>query len=498
MKHLLKLVLIVSLTVITTTLLPAQTAVEQAITTSEIVKNDASKSNVKTLKKDYKKALKEINKLKSSAEKKVEMNEEIAIQGGDWVELQNNMKHLSQMSVLNFEVDALDLEKTWATAKEKISDFYFEKGTIELAKSNKIDKQLAAFDLLNKASEFGTAHDDTINQLKKEILLPQALELAKSWKTSDKKIALKIFNHIEKKYGNNAEVMAQIATDHQLLREEFYKDAEKLFTDRNYKDQYKAIDAYELVGNYQDAPVKAELARKRGALTIAIMEKYGDTSITLDDKTIKKLQKEFPEYVLFTGYEDLTKSQLIDEKCALLFVYDDKTFGQYKCTHEDGKKKEEIIEYVEKSTKKGKLIEKKISKRAYEKGKDLMGGQAANFVVYKGVVETNWTTSTITINYSFNIIDLRQDTIKVLATIEKPGELSLSVTGKYIETYRGDEYVTPKKLKNTNDHIDEKVLIKKAKKEGIYGWNFNQLLMNKADEIKKELEALLPYQHYAE
>ena len=171
-------------------------------------------------------------------------------------------------------------------------------------------------------------------------------------------------NHIEKKYGNNAEVMAQIATDHQLLREEFYKDAEKLFTDRNYKDQYKAIDAYELVGNYKDAPIKAELARKRGALTIAIMEKYGDTSITLDDKTINKLQKEFPEYVLFTGYEGLTKTQLIDEKCALLFVYDDKTFGQCKFTHEDGKKKEEIIEYIEKTTKKGKLIEKKIDRKS--------------------------------------------------------------------------------------------------------------------------------------
>ncbi len=166
MKHLLKLVLIVGFTVTTTALLPAQTAVEQAIITSEIVKNDASKSNVKTLKKDYKKALKEINKLKSSAVKKVEINEEIAIQGGDWVELQNNMKHLSQMSVLNFEVDNLDLEKTWITAKEKICDFYFEKGKTELGKSNRIDRQLDAFDLMNKASEFGTAHNDEINQLK--------------------------------------------------------------------------------------------------------------------------------------------------------------------------------------------------------------------------------------------------------------------------------------------------------------------------------------------
>ena len=70
MKHLLKLVLIVSLTVITTTLLPAQTAVEQAIITSEIVKNDASKSNVKTLKKDYKKALKRDKQIKIFSRKK--------------------------------------------------------------------------------------------------------------------------------------------------------------------------------------------------------------------------------------------------------------------------------------------------------------------------------------------------------------------------------------------------------------------------------------------
>ncbi len=196
MKHLLKLVLIVGFTVTTTALLPAQTAVEQAIITSEIVKNDASKSNVKTLKKDYKKALKEINKLKSSAVKKVEINEEIAIQGGDWVELQNNMKHLSQMSVLNFEVDNLDLEKTWITAKEKICDFYFEKGKTELGKSNRIDRQLDAFGLLDKASEFASKNDSAINQLKKEILLPRALELAKSWKTRDKATALTILNDI--------------------------------------------------------------------------------------------------------------------------------------------------------------------------------------------------------------------------------------------------------------------------------------------------------------
>jgi len=498
MRNLLKLTVFLSLLFISTNQIFGQIAVRKAIKSAEIVNNDASKSNVKILKKDYKKALKEINKLKSSALKKVEMNEEIAIQGGDWISLQNTMERLAQIGVLNFKVEDLDYETPWIAAKQKTCDLYFEKGKTELEKSSKIDNHLTAFDLFNKASEFGTAHNDEINQLKKEIILPKVLELSKSWKNSDKERALKILNNIEKNYSNNPEVMAKIEIEHRTLREEFYKEAEKLFEDRNYKDQYKAISAYELVGNYQDAPLKAEMARKRGALTVAIMEEYGDTSITLHPNTIKKLQKEFPDYFIFTGYEGLTKRQLIENKCALLFVYNGKKFGQSKCTYKDDKKKEEIIEYVEKTIKKGKLIEKKISKREYEKGKDLMGRETANFVVYKGLLETNWTTSTITMDYSFKVIDLREDTIKAVATIEKPGELSLSVTSKYIETYRGDDYCSPKKLKNINDHIDEKGLIKKAKKAKIYGWDFNLLLTNKADEIKKELEDLLPYQHYAE
>ena len=291
--------------------------------------------------------------------------------------------------------------------------------------------------------------------------------------------------------------MAQIATEHEKLQEEFYKDAEKLFKDRNYKDQYKAIAAYELVGNYKDAKLKAELARKRGALTIAVMEEHGDTSITLNPKTIKKLEKEFPEYVTFSGYEGLTKKQLVDKKCALILVYDAKTFGKYPCKHEDGKKDKDIIQYVERTAKNGKLIEKSISAREYEKGKESIVN-AANFVAYKGIVETNWTTSTITLNYAFKIIDLREDSTRVVATIEKPGTVSLSVTGKYIETYSGDQQSKPKKLKNINDNINDKALLGKAKKEKLVDWDFNLLLMNKTDEIKKELEELLPYRHYAQ
>ena len=66
------------------------------------------------------------------------------------------------------------------------------------------------------------------------------------------------------------------------------------------------------------------------------------------------------------------------------------------------------------------MIEKSISAREYEKGKESIVN-AANFVAYKGVVETNWTTSTITLNYAFKIIDLREDSTRVVATIEKPG-----------------------------------------------------------------------------
>ena len=143
------------------------------------------------------------------------------------------------------------------------------------------------------------------------------------------------------------------------------------------------------------------------------------------------------------------------------------------------------------------MIEKSISAREYEKGKESIVN-AANFVAYKGVVETNWTTSTITLNYAFKVIDLREDSTRAVATIEKPGTVSLSVTGKYIETYSGDQQSKPNKLKNINDNINDKALLGKAKKEKLVDWDFNLLLMNKTDEIKKELEELLPYRHYAQ
>ncbi len=497
MKKLVTLALVLSLMVVGTTPTWGQTAVKKAIKSAEIVSKDATKSHVNDLKSDYKKALSEINKLQSAAAKKETAQEQVAVQGGDWVALQNTMEKLAQMGVLSFKVNDLDFETPWIAAKQKTCDLYFAKGKQELEKSKNLDKQLTAFGLLDKASTFASKNDSAINQLKKEILLPRALELAKSWKTSDKATALTILNDIALHNAENPEIVAQIATEHEKLQEEFYKDAEKLFKDRNYKDQYKAIAAYELVGNYKDAKLKAELARKRGALTIAVMEEHGDTSITLNPKTIKKLEKEFPEYVTFSGYEGLTKKQLVDKKCALILVYDAKTFGKYTCKHEDGKKDKDIIQYVERTAKNGKLIEKSISAREYEKGKESIVN-AANFVAYKGVVETNWTTSTITLNYAFKIIDLREDSTRVVATIEKPGTVSLSVTGKYIETYSGDEQSKPKKLKNINDNINDKALLGKAKKEKLVDWDFNLLLMNKTDEIKKELEELLPYRHYAQ
>ena len=121
------------------------------------------------------------------------------------------------------------------------------------------------------------------------------------------------------------------------------------------------------------------------------------------------------------------------------------------------------------------MIEKSISAREYEKGKESIVN-AANFVAYKGVVETNWTTSTITLNYAFKIIDLREDSTRVVATIEKPGTVSLSVTGKYIETYSGDQQSKPKKLKNINDNINDKALLGKAKKREISRLGFQSVV----------------------
>ena len=313
MKKLVTLALVLSLMVVGTTPTWGQTAVKKAIKSAEIASKDATKSHVNDLKGDYKKALSEINKLQSAATKKETAQEQVAVQGGDWVVLQNTMEKLAQMGVLSFKVNDLDFETPWIAAKQKTCDLYFAKGKQELEKSKNLDKQLTAFGLLDKASAFASKNDSAINQLKKEILLPRALELAKSWKTSDKATALTILNDIALHNAENPEIVAQIATEHEKLQEEFYKDAEKLFKDRNYKDQYKAIAAYELVGNYKDAKLKAELARKRGALTIAVMEEHGDTSITLNPKTIKKLEKEFPEYVTFSGYEGLTKKQLVDK-----------------------------------------------------------------------------------------------------------------------------------------------------------------------------------------
>lgn len=498
MKNLFKFLLVFSLILTGTYQLSAQTAVLKANKTAEMVLKDASKKNVSTLKSDYKKALKEISKLQASAAKKVELNEHVANQGGEWITLQTKMERLHNVGVLNFDVEKLDFDSVWKDAKIKTSDFYFEKGKKELDKAKNTEKQLAAFEVLGKASQFDDTHDQEINQLKKEILLPKALALASSWKTSEKLIALKILNDIAEKYSTNEEVIAIITPDRTRLQEEFYKAADKLFKDRNYKDQFKAIEAYELLGDYKDAPLRADLARKRGALTVAVMEEGSDTSLWLNPKTIKQLNKKFPDYVTFNGFEGLTRTELIENKCAILLVYNPKKFGDYTIKHEDGKKQKDIIEYKKKSLKNGKIVEKNISIREYEKGKDLFGSEANNFVAYKGVLQTNWTISTITMNYPFKIIDLREDSVKVLATVEKPGIVSYSFTSKDVETYRGDEKGQPKKLKNVNERADEKAMINKAKKEKIFGWDFDTFLLNKISDIKETIETLFPYRHYAE
>lgn len=496
MKTLRKLALVLSLIVASTTFAWGETAVQKAIKTAELVGQDATKNAVKDLKKDYKKALNEINKLQSAAAKKEAALEQVAIQGEDWVTLQNTMEQFDQLGVLSFKVDNLDFETPWLIAKQKTCDLYFEKGKKALDRAKSTEKQLAAFALLDKSATFGTHHDTEINQLKKFFLLPRALELTKSLNTNNKMAALSILNDIAKHNANNPEIMSQIAIPHQELQEKFYKDAERLFKDRNYKDQYKAIPIYELLGDYKDSKIKADLSRKRGAISIAVMDVQSDTSLTLDPKTIKKLEKEFPKYVTFNGYGGLTKKELVDKNCALVLVFDSKTFGKHTCTHKDEKKDRFVVKYVERSVKNNKKVEKEITARQYEKGKESIV-DPEKFVAYKGVVKTDWTTSTITLNYHFKVIDLRDDSTRFVATVEKPGTFSFSVMNKYIESYRGDQKSRPKKLKNINYNIDDRALFIKAKKKKLVDWDFNKLLLNKTDEIREELRDLLPYRHYA-
>lgn len=67
-------------------------------------------------------------------------------------------------------------------------------------------------------------------------------------------------------------------------------------------------------------------------------------------------------------------------------------------------------------------------------------------------------------------------------------------------TYRGDPQSRPdeKELVNHDKKMTNADLDKLAKEKKIYGWAMADFLTNRAKEIAKEVEKMMPYHHFTE
>src|SRR5574344_169757 len=123
----------------------AQDAVNQALSSAEIVRyetnNKKLKGEIKTLKGDYEKALKEIAATNAAADKKPELNEKIVEQVHYWSALQTRMERLDSAKVLNFPIQRVDYDSIKAKAQTVMCNYYYHKGRTACEKAKKLEEK---------------------------------------------------------------------------------------------------------------------------------------------------------------------------------------------------------------------------------------------------------------------------------------------------------------------------------------------------------------------
>ena len=480
----------------------AQDAIAEALSQAEKVSfatnKKTLKSEQKALQKSYAKALKEIAARQTAAQKKPALYEQLATECEAWNNLQTRMERLVAEGKWD-SVSHVDYDSLQHDINEKVAAHYYTEGRKLCDKGKDLDQKRAGIAVMANAGRFSATYATLVANYQDSVELPFAHALAQSSKEEELAKALQLFNDIMARHATDSAMCARIAPDRERLQAIFYDKAEKLFVKEKYQAQYDAARYYAMVDSFRDAADKERLAHKRGVLTVAVVDVAGNTSDKLSEKTLKQLQKTFPAYFDFASMQGLTREQLQQQRCALLFEYDGKTFGNYKYAHRKNEKDKNVVKFMQKTSKDGIVSEKEISEKEYNKGKAQNDG-TENFNMYQGRLHKMWIESVMDIDYTFDIVDLRADSAQTVGTIEKAGKYSVSEIGTEIVTYKGDPQCRPsdKELIRRDKQMQDKDLDNLAKEQKIYGWSIDDFLHNRVKAIDEEVEKALPYKHFAE
>lgn len=481
----------------------AQEAVNNALSQTEKVSFESNKkklkSEQKTLKSVYEKALKEIESQKAAALKKPEIYVRMAEECASWADLQKRMERLVTEGKWNAPIAHIDYDSVNADIRAKAAKYYYEQGRKLCETGKKMEQKQAGLAMMDKANQYADTYAAITLLYRDSVELPYAYTLTQSGKEDDQIEALRLFEAIIARHEGDTAMQMRIAPDRERLQKQFYDKAETLFGKEKYQAQHDAARYYAIAGDFRDAAAKERLAHKRGVLSVAIVDTTGNTAATLDGKTLKALQEAFPKYFDFTGMQGLATAELQAQRCALVFAYNDTTFGHYKCAHNKSEMDKNIVKFMHKSVRDGVVSEKEISEKEYNKGKMQSSG-TEDFNMYQGKMHKTRIESVMDIDYTFDVIDLREGDHNAAGKIEKAGKYSVSEVGTEIVTYEGDKQSRPsdKDLVNRDRKLTDADLVNLAKEKKVYGWTMADFLGKRAKEIAKEVEQMLPYKHFAE
>ncbi len=477
----------------------AQQAVNDALSQAEKVSFETNKKQLKkeqkALKSIYAKALKEIASLQAAAQKKPENYVKMADECHLWADLQTRMERLVQegkwAAVEHVNYDSLQTDIRAHAAK-----YYYDEGRKQCESSKKMEQKQIGLATMEKANKYDTIYATNIVNYRDSVELPYAHTLAQSNKEADQIEALTLFNAIIARHEGDSAMVARITPDRVRLQNLFFDKAEALFGKERYQAQYDAARYYALAGDFGNSVEKEKLAYKRGVLSVAIVDSVTNTALNLDEKTLKTLRNAFPDYYDFETLQGLPIDSLKNNRCALIFTYDSEKFGHYQYAHNKSEMDKQVIKFMQRVTKDGVVSEKEISEKDYNKGKAQTAG-TENFNMYQGRMHKVMIESVMTIDYTFGVIDLRQNA--KAGQIEKAGRYTMSEVGTEIVTYRGDPQSRPdeKVLVNHDKKMTDADLDKLAKEKKIYGWTMADFLTNRAKEIAKEVEKMVPYHHFS-
>lgn len=478
----------------------AQNAVNDALSQAEKVSFESNKKQLKNeqkaLKNIYAKALKEIEAQKAAALKKPENYAQLAEECHLWADLQTRMERLAAEGKWNTPIEHINYDSLTNDICQKAAKYHYEKGRKMCENGKKWEQKQAGLAMMQKAVRYDSTFATVALLYRDSIELPYAYTLAQSNKENDQIEALRLFDAIIARHKGDSTMQTRIMPDRTRIQKQFYEKAEALFAKEKYQAQYDAAHYYAVAGDFRDATTKEKLARKRGVLSVAVINTTGNTAARLDTKTLAALQEAFPKYFDFESMQGLTTEELQEKQCALAFAYNDTLFGHYQYAHNRTEMDKNIVKFMHRSIKDGIASEKEISEKEYNKGKAQDSGTEL-FNMYQGKLHRTRIESVMDIDYTFDVTDLR-DSTHTVGKIEKAGKYRISEIGTEIVTYEGDEQSRPndKELINRDKKMTDKELVDLAEEKKIYGWTMVEFLQKKAKDIAKEVVPMLPYRHF--